>query len=49
MPTLFYGVVIFGNCDARDMRTLTVAFNSMVRYVLHLMRFDHVSQLTYNT
>jgi len=47
LPTLFYGIEIFGNCDARDLRTLTVAFNSIVRYVLNLRRFDHVSELTY--
>jgi len=47
-PTLFYGVEIFGNCEARDMRTLTVAFNSIVRYVFNLRRFFHVSELTYN-
>jgi len=48
MPTLFYGIEIFENCDSRDMRTLTVAFNSIVRYVFNLRRFDHVSQLVYN-
>jgi len=47
MPTLFYGIKIFGNCDVRDLRTLTVAFNSVVRYVFNLRRFDHVSELTY--
>jgi len=31
MPTLFYGTEIIGNCDVRDMRTLTIAFNSIVR------------------
>jgi len=30
------------------MRTLTVAFNSIVRYVFNLRRFFHVSELTYN-
>jgi len=47
LPTLFYGIEIFRNCDVRDLRTLTVAFNSVVRYVFNLRRFDHVSELTY--
>jgi len=48
MPTLLYGIEIFGNCDALDMRTLTVAFNLIVRYVFNLRLFEHVSDLTYN-
>jgi len=31
------------------MRTLTIAFNSIVRSVFNLRRFDHVSQLTWFT
>jgi len=29
------------------MRTLTIAFSSIIRYVFNLRRSDHVSQLTY--
>jgi len=48
LPTLFYGIEIFGICDTRDLRILTVAFNSVVCYVFNLRRFDHVSKLTNN-
>jgi len=47
-PLSFKAQKNFGNFDARDLRTLTVAFNSIVRYVFNLRRFDHVSELTYN-
>jgi len=30
--TLFYGVDIFGDCDARDIRTVALAFNLIIRY-----------------
>jgi len=48
VPTLFYGVQIFGHCDTQDMQKLTVACNSIVRYEFNLRRTHHTSHLVNN-
>lgn len=48
IPVLIYGCEIFCNCDADSKRKLQVAFNSTIRYVYSLRRFDHISHLAKN-
>lgn len=43
VPLLTYGCEIFSNCSYASKRKLNVAFNSIVRYVFGLRRFDRVS------
>lgn len=46
IPVLVYGCEIFLNCDAVSKRKLRVAFNSTIRYIYGLRRYDHVSHLS---
>jgi len=35
-PLLFYGVEVFGNCDATSQHKLLVAFNKVARYTTQI-------------
>jgi len=43
LPLFYYGAVFCSNLRERDARRLEVAFNSCIRYVFNLRRFDHIS------
>lgn len=46
IPTLIYGCEIYSNCDSVSKRRLNVAFNSLIRYIFGLRRYDRVSNLS---
>lgn len=43
IPTLFYGLEVFYNCDASDQSKLKIAFNNIARYVFNKGRNDRIS------
>ena len=43
LPAFYYGAVFCTNLRERDARRLEVAFNSCIRYVYNLRRYDHIS------
>ena len=43
VPTLLYGIEVFGNCDYESYQKLAVAFNNIARYVFAKRRSDHIS------
>lgn len=45
-PCFLYGCEIFSGCSSEVMHRLKVCFNSAVRFVYSLKRFDHVSAFT---
>jgi len=47
IPTLFYGLEIYANCDVASQHKLKIAFNSIARFIVNLHRSDHVTQLAY--
>jgi len=44
IPTLFYGLEIYANCDVASQHKLKIAYNSMARFIFNLRRSDHVTQ-----
>jgi len=47
-PLLFYGVEVFGNCDATSQHKLLVAFNNYVaRYIFNRRGTDRISDATF--
>jgi hypothetical protein len=45
MPHINYGNVFFSTVDSASQRRLNVAFNSCLRYVHDIPRWEHVSHL----
>lgn len=43
LPHFYYGAIFCTNLRERDSRRLEVAFNSCIRYVFNLRRFDHIT------
>lgn len=48
IPVLTYGCEIFYNCDSASKAKLKLAFNSTIRYIYGLRKYDHVSHLSMN-
>lgn len=48
VPHLIYFDVIVGELDSRNFSTLERAFNSMVRFVYGLRKYDHISHVSKN-
>lgn len=46
MPIINYGSVVFSNPDSSSFRKLELAFNSAIRYVYGLRKFDHISRFS---
>jgi len=46
-PLLFYGVEVFGNCDATSQHKLLVAFNNVARYIFNRRGTDRISDATF--
>jgi len=46
-PLLFYGVEVFGNCDATSQHKLLVAFNNVVRYIFNRKGTDRISDANF--
>jgi len=46
-PLLFYGVEVFGNCDATSQHKLLIAFNNVARYILNRRGTDQISDSTF--
>jgi len=44
MPTLFYGIEIFGNCGCKSFNKLKVAFNNIARYVFKKRRGQPITE-----
>jgi len=44
IPTLLYGIEVFGNCDYECQKKLNVAFNNVARYVFAKKRYDHITR-----
>jgi Reverse transcriptase (RNA-dependent DNA polymerase) len=43
LPLFYYGAVFCTNLREQDARRLEVAFNTCIRYVFNIRRFDHIS------
>jgi len=43
IPTLFYGLEIYANCDVASQHKLKIAYNSIARFIFNLHRSDHVT------
>jgi len=46
-PLLFYGVQVFGNCDATSQHKLLVAINNVARYIFNRKGTDRISDATF--
>jgi len=46
-PLLFYGVEVFGNCNASSQHKLLVAFNNVARYIFNRRGTDRISDATF--
>jgi len=47
IPTLFYGLEIYANCDVTSQHKLKIAYNSIARFIFNLHRSGHVTQFAY--
>lgn len=47
-PVLLFGCEIYAGCDSSDFSKLSVAFNSIARYVFNKNRRAHISPLSYS-
>jgi len=45
LPTLFYGVEVFSDCDSNAKNRLRVAFNDVARYIYVKKRGEHITAL----
>lgn len=43
IPSLLYGCELFANCDSMSFRKLTVTYNSILRYVFNLRKYDRIT------
>lgn len=43
IPSLLYGCEVFANLDSTTKKKLTVTYNSILRYVFNLRKYDHIS------
>jgi hypothetical protein len=43
LPFFYYGAVFYTNLRERDACRLRVVFNSCIRYIFNIRRFDHIS------
>jgi len=44
---VFYGVEVFGNCEATSQHKLLVAFNNVARYIFNHKGTDRISDATF--
>lgn len=47
VPVLLYGCELFANCNSADKRLLTVAYNSIARYIFQKSRRERISSYSY--
>jgi len=47
IPTVFYGLEIYANCDVASQHKLKIAYNSIARFIFNVHRSDHVIQFAY--
>ena len=46
LPTLFYGCEIYAACDSTDKYKLNKLFNTIIRYIFCLRKYDQVSNFS---